>query len=105
MNNATDPKCSTCAFCVNELRRTASPYEAGTTMVCLHRDVGRQDCRNVRLAPGGKCGPDAGLWMPHATRAKQAEPRPMTAADMRQAAAHDTSCVGAFARARPGAKP
>jgi len=30
-----------------------------------------------------------------------AEPRAMTAADMRYAAAHDKSCVGAFARARP----
>lgn len=27
--------------------------------------------------------------------------RPTTAAELRQAAAHDTSCVGAFARARP----
>jgi hypothetical protein len=29
------------------------------------------------------------------------QPRPMTAAEMRNAAAHDSSCVGAFARARP----
>ena len=32
---------------------------------------------------------------------KQAAPRIATAAEMRQAAAHDSSCVGAFARARP----
>lgn len=29
------------------------------------------------------------------------QPRPMTAAEMRYAAVHDSSCVGAFARARP----
>ena len=31
----------------------------------------------------------------------RATPRIMTAAEMRYAAAHDSSCVGAFARARP----
>lgn len=30
-----------------------------------------------------------------------AKPRVMTAGEMRHAAAHDSSCVGAFARARP----
>jgi hypothetical protein len=33
--------------------------------------------------------------------AKALGARPMTAAEMRHAAAHDSSCVGAFARARP----
>jgi hypothetical protein len=37
--------------------------------------------------------------------AKRTAPRIATAAEMRHAAAHDNSCVGAFARARPGAKP
>jgi hypothetical protein len=31
-----------------------------------------------------------------------AQPRVKTPAEMRHDAAHDTSCVGAFARARPG---
>lgn len=33
----------------------------------------------------------------------QREPRVSTAAELRQQAKSDTSCVGAFARARPGA--
>lgn len=40
-----------------------------------------------------------------ATKAPKPAPRVKTAAEMRHDAAHDSSCVGAFARARPGAKP
>jgi hypothetical protein len=35
-------------------------------------------------------------------RGEHPKPRVKTAAEMRYDAAHDTSCVGAFARARPG---
>ena len=38
---------------------------------------------------------------PHLAHWSKPEPRVMTAAEMRHAAAHDSSCVGAFARARP----
>ena len=56
-----DPKCSTCAYRVNELRRQSDPYSAGTTMVCLHPEVYRADCADVRR---GKCGEFAQLWTP-----------------------------------------
>lgn len=62
-----DPKCGSCAYRVNELRRQPEPYQAGATMVCLHEAVGRQDCAAAR-ASTGKCGPDAALWIAHAER-------------------------------------
>lgn len=39
--------------------------------------------------------PEVHAWI------KPSESRPMTKAELRLAAAHDSSCVGAFARARP----
>lgn len=71
MSNQQDPKCGTCAYRVNELRRCPSPYSAGTSMVCLHPKIGRQDCKQARLSPDAKCGADAGLWAPHAVNAQQ----------------------------------
>ena len=62
-----DPKCGSCAYRVNELRRQITPYEAGATMVCLHKAVVREDCAKVR-AQGGACGPDAALWTAHSER-------------------------------------
>jgi hypothetical protein len=62
-----DPKCGSCAYRVNEVRRQITPYQAGATMVCLHKAIGRQDCVSAR-ADQGKCGPDAVLWTAHAER-------------------------------------
>lgn len=60
---AADPKCSTCAYRVNERRTFRQPeFVAGATMVCLNPAVGRQDCANARLSPDAKCGPAASLW-------------------------------------------
>ena len=58
-----DPKCKTCAYRVFERRWVAS--YATVTMVCLHPQVGKKDCRNARLSPGAKCGPEAELWRPN----------------------------------------
>lgn len=59
-----DEKCGTCAYRVNELRRTITPYQAGATMVCLHPKVGRKDCAIAR-ALFGVCGESASLWKEH----------------------------------------
>ncbi len=61
--NAPDPKCSTCAYRVNELRRQSDPYQAGSTMVCLHPQITRLDCADSRR---GECGEGARLWRKHA---------------------------------------
>ena len=65
---SADQKCSTCAYRVYEVRRQLDPYQAGSTMVCLHRRVGRSDCKQVRTV--GPCGEDAALWAP---REKEAQ--------------------------------
>lgn len=64
---AADPKCSTCAYRVYERRAFWEPeFVAGATMVCLHPEVSRMDCRQARLAPSAPCGEQAVLWRPHA---------------------------------------
>lgn len=70
---SADPKCSTCAYRVNELRRQDSPYVAGSTMVCLHPKVVRQDCRVTRLSTDGACGHEATLWVRHSAVKPQTE--------------------------------
>ena len=67
---SADPKCRTCAYRVYEVRRQLHPYQAGSTMVCLHPRVGRSDCEPVRLV--GPCGEDAALWVPRAKEAAHA---------------------------------
>lgn len=56
-----DPKCSTCAYRVNE--RRAGSVTVTLAMVCLHPQVGRADCQQVRLS--GPCGEQALLWRKH----------------------------------------
>ena len=51
--------------------------------------------------PGFVTLPSGSVYCLDAKWAKALGGRPTTAAELRQAAAHDTSCVGAFARARP----
>ena len=84
---SNDPKCFSCTYRVFD-RRASSAFTT-MMMVCLHPQVGKKDCAQVRIPTDAPCGPDAQLWKSRA-------------AEMRRAAAHDTSCVGAFARARPG---
>lgn len=59
-----DQKCATCAYRVND--RRADSVGVVVTMVCLHPQVGRQDCRSARLAPNAACGADALLYRAHA---------------------------------------
>ena len=67
---SADPKCSTCAYRVYELRWKTEPYQAVATMVCLHPRVGRSDCEQVRTV--GPCGEDAALWAPRGKEAAHA---------------------------------
>ena len=67
---SADPKCSTCAYRVYEVRRQQDPYQAGSTMVCLHPRVRRSDCEQVRTV--GPCGEDAALWAPREKEAPHA---------------------------------
>lgn len=64
---ASDPKCSTCAYRVNERRSFHDAgFVAGMTMVCLHPAIGRQDCAAARLSSNAKCGQSADLWQQRA---------------------------------------
>ena len=75
------------------------------------------DSWNLRSAACGKCCDNEPMgdqieplrigdlmhWLSARLDAQKPAPHVKTAAEMRMDAAHDTSCVGAFARARPGA--
>lgn len=62
-----DQHCATCAYRVNDHR--ADSVSIVVTMVCLHPQVGRRDCREARLAPNAICGADASLYRAHAALA------------------------------------
>lgn len=87
---------------------TASLPDSETTVLLSMPDAedepvwpGYHDGEIWRLADGMPA-PAVNAWAEMPAPLELPPLRVTTAAELRQQAAHDTSCVGAFARARPG---
>lgn len=70
------------------------PLAFGAALIAAEREA----CAVLCESHAGMRG--TGAWVASPINA----PHVKTAAELRMDAAHDTSCVGAFARARPGAQ-